>query len=447
VNGGNNPSMGVWMLPGDDMTTTGSGNSNTEFDTFSIAAANGASENIFRNAYLVIARANVVLSKLDQVADGVYTDTNLRQYHKGEALFLRGLMNFQLWNFFGTSPVVTTRLTDIDDVFKLPSTGTQLLDQAILDFSEAASLLPDKATWGSANLGRATKNSALGMLGKSLVFRGTVTNATADFSAAVAAFNGINSDANLVADFSDNFAADTENNNESLFEFQAAKDPGENIWLPNDFQTTVKGMSVSCWTPFTEANSWGYGLARWVGTTKLLEQFDAEDPRLPLTIDPTNRYIQKYVYAGREGALFGGGSSINNPRILRYADVLLLKAEAILRSGGSKSEAIALINQVRTRARNMVEGGTFPQDYSAAETDENVILGYIMKERFLELAFEEGHRWFDLRRWHMAGLITLDSEFFSSERAVAFNPEKHLYFPIPPSELNTNVRMKQNPGY
>jgi hypothetical protein len=95
----------------------------------------------------------------------------------------------------------------------------------------------------------------------------------------------------------------------------------------------------------------------------------------------------------------------------------------------------------------MVEGGTFPQDYSAAETDENVILGYIMKERFLELAFEEGHRWFDLRRWHMAGLITLDSEFFSSERAVAFNPEKHLYFPIPPSELNTNVRMKQNPGY
>ena len=91
-------------------------------------------------------------------------------------------------------------------------------------------------------------------------------------------------------------------------------------------------------------------------------------------------------------------NSLNNVRILRYADVLLLKAEAILQSGGSTSAAIDLINDVRTRARNMVAGGTEPANFSTAETNKNTIMQWIMDERLRELG-AEGGRWFDVRRW------------------------------------------------
>jgi len=132
------------------------------------------------------------------------------------------------------------------------------------------------------------------------------------------------------------------------------------------------------------------------------------------------------------------------PQIVCYADVLLLKAEAILKSGGSKSDAIAAINEVRARARN---GGTVPADFPTAETDETTIMQWIMDERLRELA-GEGQRWFDLRRWNMAGYITLDNAFFGS-----LNPgdmefdAKYLYFPIPLTETSRNVNIVQNPGY
>ena len=71
---------------------------------------------------------------------------------------------------------------------------------------------------------------------------------------------------------------------------------------------------------------------------------------------------------------------------------------------------------------------------------------WIMDERLRELA-GEGQRWFDLRRWHMQGVITLSSAFFSSNLPVSFQPEKHILFPIPTSELDVNPNVKQNPNY
>jgi hypothetical protein len=71
---------------------------------------------------------------------------------------------------------------------------------------------------------------------------------------------------------------------------------------------------------------------------------------------------------------------------------------------------------------------------------------WIMNERFLELS-GEGQRWFDLRRWQMQGIITLDNSFFSSNTNMSFQLPKHLYFPIPNSELDVNPNVKQNTGY
>lgn len=448
----NQPKHRMWHAPGDDITTMGI----TPFETFAgLQPAtpelnlNGGDVGVtgyWRSVYNIISRANIVLQKVDQ-EDGVYVTPGLKDTHHGEALFLRAWAYFQLWNFFGpAAPLVTERISTQDGINPPSSEGTQLLDQAIEDLTMAANLLP--ATWDANNRGRVVKSSANGLLGKVLVFRGTVNGSSSDMTEAISAFNKI-TDKSLIASYSDNFSVNQENNNESLFEFQAGSPSFDNIWLSNDFDRAVGAMTTY----------WGYFSAHWsiwdannrlVATQKFINKFNA-DPRFLYSVDDGNtNHITKYV---REDQLAGAGvGSVNNPRILRYADVLLLKAEAILKSGGSKAEAIGLINEVRTRARNW-GGGTEPADYSTSESNESTIMGWLMDERMIELFGEEGHRWFDLRRWHMAGDINLsswtgDDNGFSSLRAdFNFDVNKHLYFPAPEGEVNLNPNIVQNPGY
>ncbi len=425
-------------LEGDDITTNAS---TQEFEVFGpIQPSSGSVSYMYANWYQMIARANVVLEKVADVKDGIYTTPNLKNYNKGEALFLRGLAYYHLWNYFGTAPLRNERVTSTSQFTPSNTTGTQLLEQAIKDFSDAAGLLPQN--WATADRGRATSNAANGMLGKSLVFKASATKTTADYTAAIAAFNKVTG-LGLVSNFEDNFAFDTENNNESLFEHQATQPFGfDNVWLSNDFDNAIGSMSAF-WGYYSN-NFALFGQSRFYATPKLVSAYDTADPRLKITLKPADRTINKYV--NRDKLTQSGVASANNPRILRYADVLLLKAEAVLQSGGLTTDAIALINQVRTRARAMVPAGTVPANYAATETDKAKIMGWIMNERFIELA-GEGQRWFDLKRWHMQGLVTLNNTFFNSNVPMAFDATKHLLMPIPNSELDVNPNMKQNTGY
>jgi hypothetical protein len=389
----------------------------------------------------MINRAILVIQKVDAEKGDVYKTPNLKNAHKGEALFLRGYAYYNLWNLFGTAPLVIERVSSTSQFTPPGTTGTQLLDQAIKDFTEAASLLP--ATWDAANRGRVTTNSANGMLGKSLVFRASATKTAADYTAAITAFNKI-SGAQLVTNFNDNFAWDTENNKESLFEYQASQAFGfDNVWLDNDFDNAVGALSIY-WGFYSNNGTGQGGRSRYFGTTKLLNAYNANDPRRDSTLNPTDKTVRKY--ASRDKLSQSNVASINNYRILRFADVLLLRAEALLQSGGSTSEAIGYINQVRTRARAM-GAGTEPADFSTAETDKTRIMQWIMDERLRELA-GEGQRWFDLRRWQMQGIVSLNSAFFNSNLSdVSFQLPKHLNFPIPNSETDVNPNVKQNEGY
>ena len=142
--------------------------------------------------------------------------------------------------------------------------------------------------------------------------------------------------------------------------------------------------------------------------------------------------------------------SKNNPRILRYADVLLLQAEAIIRSGGNLSEAIAIINQIRERARNSNTSGEpsqAPANRDITETDRNTVLSWLFHERRIELACEEGHRWYDLRRRHIAGEIDLKSWDFSSKRVDIKFEDYNVNFPLPEQEIIESPNLNQNPGY
>lgn len=431
----------IFYLPGDDITV----NDNEEFEQFgSLQPSSGRISEFYSVCYQMIARANVVLQKENEVADGIYTTPNLKEYHTGEALFLRGLANYYLWNYFGTAPLDTVRVTTSEQFTPPNSTGTELLDQAINDFSQAASLLPD--SWNASNVGRATTNAANGFLGKCLVFRASASKSNDDYTAAIAAFNKITG-ASLVPDFEDNFSWQTENNSESIFEFQASQAFAlDNIWLPNDFDNAVGSISAYYGFYDNDGGTYaGYGKSRFYATTKLLNAYDPADPRLELTMDPTDRTVRKYVLNNK--ATQAGGGSVNNTRLLRYADVLLLKAEATIQSGGSAADAIGLINQVRTRARTMVSGGTEPADYSTTETNATTIMNWIINERLIELG-GEGQRWFDLRRWQMEGIINLDNNYFSSNtNTMSFQLPKHLNFPIPNSEIDVNPNVHQNEGY
>lgn len=446
---GNFPIHGVWLLPGDDVTTK---QNNVPHEVFvGLNSSNGDLSKFYTALYQMINRANTFLEK-NEAENGVYVTANLKSYHRGEALFLRGYANFMLWNFFGTSPVITKRISSQAEITPPSSTGNQLLDQAISDFDAAASLLP--LSWTDINKGRVTKSSANGFLGKALVFRGTVTKSKSDYSNALLAFNKV-TDKALMPNFKENFNADKENNAESLFEHQANQNAGfDNVWLSDDFNNS-EGSISAYWGFFNDGPGW-FGKPIYSATSKLYNAFDPTDPRRDLTVkanlgdsDPANDYqIQKYVTQNKFGN--SGTGSLNNPRILRYADVLLLQAEATLQSDGSKAAAIGFINQVRARARTSAPGATGPADRPTTETNTTTIMDWIRNERFIELAGEEGHRWMDLRRWHLGEQINLATWDFSSSQPagqLVFVAPRNLNMPIPNSEIDRNPNVKQNTGY
>lgn len=440
--GSGDAELQTFYLPGDDLTV----NNAATFEIFGggINPNNGDVNNFYKSNYIMIGRANKVLEKIDEAADGVFTTSNLKDNIKGEALFLRGFCEWQLWNAFGTAPIVLKVPNSLSDVNAPSSKGTELLDQSITDLTAASTLLP--ASWDNNNTGRATANSAYGMLGKVLVFRATVNKTTADYQAALAAFAKI-SGASLVANFEDNFDYRKENNAESLFEFQAGADlnsPGStNAWLAND--QCDCGVASALYQMFGSGGDVAYATnGPYSPTDKFKNIFDPADPRLPYTMSADKTQITKYVLNDQRD---GGELSVNNYRILRYADVLLLEAEATLQSGGSASTAIGFINQVRTRARNMVAGGTVPANLDATVTDKNTIMQWIMDERLRELG-AEGQRWWDLKRWSLGGEITLNNAFFSSLTPTQMQFDSHfLNYPIPSSEININPNISQNKGY
>lgn len=431
--GNGEPIVGIWTLPGDDITTVG----DVPLEIFStINSGDGWLNRFYKANYELINRANVLLEKNQN--SKVYVNEANKKAHRGEALFLRSLANFNLWNNFGNPPLVLERASSTDQTTPGNSKENELLNQAIIDLQEAATLLPEK--WDNLNRGRATANSARGLLGKVLVFRGTWTKSNADFSAAITAFNAIKG-LKLISKFNENFIAAAENNEESLFEFQASQPSFDNVWLSNDFGGTVGSLSAY-WGYFE--NHWSlFGRPAYVSTSKLQNAFEVGDPRKALTLN-ADGLIVKYVDGDQKSQ--GGVGSVNNPRILRYADVLLLKAEAILKSGGSTTEAIGLINQIRTRAREMSTIKLIPADYPSSGSATQA-LEWLRNERFIELA-GEGHRWNDLRRWHKAGDIQLNTAFFQAKNSKAnFDPAIHIFFPIPNNEIDLNPNVKQNPGY
>ncbi len=448
----------MYYLPGDDITTV-----DDNFATWELFAGINPNDQNFNEyfwdkTYELIQRANVVIEKTTEADPAKFEDPSFLPHFKGEALFLRALANFKLFNMYGTAPLITTRLTN-ENTNTPRSEGTQLLDQVILDLQEAANLLPE--AWPADDAGRAFKASAQGLLVKALVFRGNYTGNAADYTQAVQVYNAITGRA-LTPNYTDNFNGLTENNEESIFEFQASNAPGlDNVWLYNDGPWRGVESMATYWGFYTvEPNQAknNFPGSTWRLTQKVHDAHGS-DPRLDFFTED-NRSFTKYGKLGLDVLSRNGGpGSVNNVRILRFADVKLLAAEAMLRTG-DKMGAIELINEVRQRAREWAQSaglgdGTTPADRDGSETRDEVILGWIMEERLIELAGEEQIRWFDLKRWDAAGDIDLSTwtggdEHFSTDLNANFQFEypKHLLLPIPAREIERNSAINSNnPGY
>jgi len=183
---------------------------------------------------------------------------------------------------------------------------------------------------------------------------------------------------------------------------------------------------------------WGF----FAPSTDFMNAFEPNDPRKLYTVDVANKNVSKML-GSLDGTNKGNDDAPNNKIYIRYADVLLWKAEAYLETGDN-ANAILYINKIRTRARTTVTatGGTVPVGSlldRPASTDKPTIKAWLVSERRVELGFEN-QRMLDLKRWKIAkAVMTAQGKNFQ---------DKHYLYPIPQTEIDASAgTLTQNPGY
>lgn len=404
----------------------------TAFDDFSWDP--GFPEDIrgsWRGHYQGIFRANVAIDGIPKVPA---MDETLRKRLIGEAKFLRAHFYFNLVRWFGDLPLITRPLTQDEFYTQTRAATAEIYKLIAADLTEAIASLPEKSAYAPEDLGRVTKGAARGLLAK-------VYLTTKDYpNAEKYALEVINSNEyKLLADYPKIFLPEGENSSESVFEVQAtaleASYAGSTAW------NMVQGVRG------TPNLGWGFNLP----SDDLMKAFEFGDPRRDATAllvgealpdgsalvedNPqmeNERYNQK-AWTPAHALLQDNGPS--NIRVLRYADVLLIAAEA-LNENGKPQEALTHLNAVRIRARG-TRRNILPD---VTITEKAALRQRIWQERRVELAMEQ-QRWFDLVR---------TGQVEARMKAVGKNfvKGKHELFPIPQTEIDlAGGNIAQNPGY
>ncbi len=396
---------------------TNSGGAYGDFDLFRLVPSNNVLNETWRDAYRGIQRVNVVLNRIDNVV----MDETLRNTRKGELKFLRALTYFNLVRIWGDMPLVLTETTDPFESFgKGRDNVDAVYAQIIKDLEEAVAALPVKQ-----DIGRATKGAAQALLGKVYLTRKDFTKASTILREVVNAGTY-----KLATEFKDNFDVKKENGVESIFEVQFKSggigegSPFANLFAPSG----TAGRQL--------VGNIGGTLGDNLPTQDLLNAYAANDKRKDATIGALTDgtlYCKKYL-----DTPFQDRDANNNFIVLRYADVLLMAAEALNEqdyvAGG---EAFTYLNQIRSRA-----GLTA---LTALELpDQQTFRRAIEKERQLELAFEN-HRWFDLVRTGRA------LEVMNAHKSIwgqTVMKSHQVLFPVPQTQIDASAgALKQNQGY
>jgi starch-binding outer membrane protein, SusD/RagB family len=376
-----------------------------------------------------------------------------------EAKTLRAIYYFMLVNYYGGVPLFTDALNPQDPAtIKLPrSTATQVYAQIEKDLNEAIVDLPKKSiTVSEAMVGRMTKGTAYGMLVKAYLYQ-------KKFNEAVTAANSLTAlgEYNFNADYFANFRATAPNGSESILEVQHNNNA---ITVNNVEGWGADGYDGSSASNTMNACFGGYGFNRPSGN--LYNSFTATDTRRKYVAavngdvvdgitftcgDPTNASIVKFTLLGLNNPLLVPGRADVAPinRVLiRYSDVLMMKAEALCAAAtptaAAPSEAVSILVQIRNRG-----GLTIPSAASYTAYTADQLLSAIRQERRREFGME-GWRLFDLHRWGIDSTKNALMRIGKIDNAVPTKIWKDAYmlYPLPQSEIDiSGGAVVQNPGY
>lgn len=409
-------------------------------------------------SYAIIFRANYLLKILNDVP---LTDDK-RKLYAGEAYFLRGLAYALLADTYGGVPIITAAITADEAKNLVRASLDETWNQAISDYDLAITNLNVTA----AQVGRATKGAALAMKMRAYLYQNKYDKVL-EVANQVDALKKYA----LYPSYEGLFKEENENNAEVIFDIQYLR--GENSQGSSHDQFCGTGTGS-----FTRGS-------RYVPTDDLVNAYETldgspvdpankyenRDPRLKFTIVVPGSSIlgfkfPNYLYPGgafnhpgnmlkhlsgrkyRENNManlpVAGQSSINNI-VIRYADVLLAKAEAMIELNKDVPGAVALMNRIRTE-RTDVKILTLPTTLSQADARQK-----LRHERRIEFALE-GLYWSDIRRWNIGKdlypLVIRDHQGGTIETRFpnGYLPYYNL-LPIPVSEISLNPGLKQNPGW
>lgn len=390
----------------------------SDFDFFREATNNTVLDNTWKTCYIGIQRCNIVLNRIDAIA----MDENKKTIRKGEVKFIRALTYFNMVRMWGELPIV---LEEIDNPFNSYSHTrqpvTEVYEAIINDLEEAIEALPVNQN----EIGRVTKGAALTLLGKVYLTR-------EDWGNAIVTLKQVESIGyQILPNYAAVFDAENENNQESIFEIQFASgfDGEGSLFMrahtPDGNTTLLSGVTA--------------GVGFNIPTQDLFDAYSDSDLRKSVSVSqlpsPDGRFYTKK---------FNAIPSIpndedNNFMVLRYADVLLMLAEALNEQGYiPNGEAFGYLNTIRQRA-----GLSVLTDMNL--TNQELFREAVLKERRLEFAFEN-QRWFDLVRTRKA--VEVMSEYVEI-RGPLLVGSKHFLYAIPQAQIDimNNPNFKQNPGY
>ncbi|MEZ2338006.1 RagB/SusD family nutrient uptake outer membrane protein [Mucilaginibacter sp. RCC_168] len=422
---------------------------------------------MWSSLYRLIMRSNVVINRAQAWKPANTTEQANQKQYIAEAKFLRAYAYFNLVNLYGRVPLRKEYIPlPTPDQINLPRAATADIWAFVeQDLKDAETDLP--VSYPTASFGRATRGTAVALLGKSYLYEKKWSDAVTELTKLTQAPFSYS----LAAQYNDLFDDPNQNdpgkNPETIFQVmnQAWTDWGiGNQYAPFGGQETWGGKATH------SARAQEYGFNDWNNTyitTTAVKAFTYPNPQTNATyVDPRaaytfygdaasggeTQYCQqcstgpvafpyattgykylKYEYYNKV-ASYGGPQSGINGQVIRYADVLLMLAEAYIQQGNTGSQPLALINQVRSRP-------SVNAPLYSSLGGQSAAMAILMRERQLELTGEQS-RYFDLIRWGIAKQ-TINTERQTEDGTQPFQ-DKNILLPIPFSEKNANPNVAKD---
>lgn len=404
-----------------------------QYDNFTVDPSEGQLDGFWTGQYQNINFSNQVLDNVPAIT----MDGALKARYLAEAKFVRAYSYFRLVRAFGNIPLVLKVPSGGAELNPKQSTPAQVYAAIEQDLTDAASVLP--VSYGPSDIGRATKGAALALHAKVAMYLKKWSDVL-NYTNQVIALGVYN----LFPDFYQEFRIANENSIESVFEIQCDYVPG------NDDINSSQYSQVQGDRDASPSAGWGFNIP----TQSLVSEFETGDPRLTGTImfagtttpsgdavpmaaagAPTMYNMKSYVPFAI-AVLSPNQGCGQNVRVLRYADVLLMNAEANNETGNS---AAALVSLEKVRARARAKSTDPVNDLPpVTTTDQAALRTAIYHERRVELGMEND-RYFDVIRQGRAAAVF---------GPLGWKANKNEVWPIPQSEIdNSGNVLVQNTGY